>query len=83
MHFLHPQNETIETEGERCRFLFNIESLSDVTIGIILLVISLLLVSLCLILIVKLLRSLLQGEQSLVNNTYSATISEMLADSRN
>ena len=46
---------------EYCPFLFNLPNLSDSTLGFIMLVLSLLLMSVCLVLIVKTLRSLLEG----------------------
>ena len=54
------QNETTQLLKDES-FLFNIDSMSDQTIGIILLVISLLILSTCLVLIVKVLRSSLEG----------------------
>ena len=45
----------------KCDFLLNVDGIGDTTVGVILLLTSLILLSICLILIVKLLRSLLQG----------------------
>ena len=52
------------TEKVHCEFLFNIPDISDVAIGGILLVISLGVLTLCLLLIVKVLKSLLEGSMA-------------------
>jgi len=49
------------TEDDHCHFLFNVPSLADNVIGAILLIISLLMLTICLLLIVKVLRSALEG----------------------
>lgn len=48
-------------EDDYCNFLFNLPTISDNAIGALLLVISLLLLTVCLLLIVKILRSALEG----------------------
>ena len=53
-----------ENGNHYCEFLFNIPDISDVAIGGILLVISLGVLTLCLLLIVKVLKSLLEGSMA-------------------
>ena len=48
-------------QDDHCNFLFNVPSLADNVIGAILLIISLLMLTICLLLIVKVLRSALEG----------------------
>ena len=60
-----------KTQLEKCPFLLNSNILSDKSVGIILFIISLLTLSMCLIFLVKLLHSLLQGinsERKLIHN---------------
>ena len=52
---------TLLPENPEVEFLFDLKDLSDQAIGGILLVIALLLMSICLVLIVKVLRSSLEG----------------------
>eukprot|EP00090_Calanus_glacialis_P021312 TRINITY_DN32887_c0_g1_i1.p1 TRINITY_DN32887_c0_g1~~TRINITY_DN32887_c0_g1_i1.p1 ORF type:complete len:623 (-),score=92.71 TRINITY_DN32887_c0_g1_i1:471-2339(-) len=68
--------EEIEQDQlEKCSFLFNIELLGDKTIGFILFLISLAILSVCLIFLVKLLHSLLQGAVAdLAKKTINADI---------
>ncbi|TRY68652.1 hypothetical protein TCAL_02478 [Tigriopus californicus] len=47
--------------GQKCQFLMNFDGLSDGTLGVVLLIISLVLLTTCLILIVKILHSVLHG----------------------
>ena len=51
----------IEFQDDYCNFLFNVPNLPDNVIGGILLVISLLSLTICLLVIVKVLRSVLEG----------------------
>jgi len=68
-------NGTDAALDERCPFLFNIESISDTAIGLILLGVSLGILSCCLILIVKVLHSLLQGAvANMIRKTINADI---------
>lgn len=73
-------NSTVNSLGEmrsaeKCSFLLNQEVLTDTAIGIILLIASLLILSLCLILIVKVLHSLLQGAvANMIRKTINADI---------
>lgn len=61
--------------AEKCSFLLNQEVLTDTAIGIILLIASLVILSLCLILIVKVLHSLLQGAvANMIRKTINADI---------
>ena len=53
-------------QGQQCGFLLNIPYLDDFVVGIILLIISLLVLSVCLVLIVKVLSALLKGFQLLI-----------------
>ena len=50
-----------QTVGVPCKFLFHDTGLSDTTIGIVLLIVSLVILCLCLIFIVKILHSLMRG----------------------
>ena len=56
--------KSTENGNPYCEFLFNIPDISDVAIGGILLVISLGVLTLCLLLIVKVLKSLLEGSMA-------------------
>jgi len=73
-------NSTVDSLGEmqsadKCGFLLNQEALTDTAIGIILLIASLVILSLCLILIVKVLHSLLQGAvANMIRTTINADI---------
>ncbi|XP_062332916.1 sodium-dependent phosphate transport protein 2A [Osmerus eperlanus] len=57
-----PQNVTTEVNVQRCRHLFADTQLSDLSVGLILLAGSLAVLCSCLVLLVKLLNSLLQGQ---------------------
>jgi len=61
MTLLQNTTESMNETREACNFILNIDSLSDFTLGLILFGISLGSLSACLIFIVKLLHSLLQG----------------------
>ena len=58
-------NETVPGEP-KCPFLFAGTSLSDTEVGVILLVISIVLLCICLICIVKILRSMLRGQMAMI-----------------
>ena len=60
--YLHSVFYTLQ--DDYCNFLFNLPTISDNAIGALLLVISLLLLTVCLLLIVKILRSALEGKLS-------------------
>ncbi|XP_010893545.2 sodium-dependent phosphate transport protein 2A isoform X1 [Esox lucius] len=69
------QNTTPLVNMQKCRHLFVNSSLSDLVVGLILLACSLLLLCTCLVLLVKLLNSLLQGQvakviQKIINTDF-------------
>jgi len=69
------QGEIEQPHLEKCSFLFNMEFLGDKAIGFILFIISLAILSICLIFLVKLLHSLLQGAVAdLAKKTINADI---------
>lgn len=61
--------------GKMCGFLLNIPSLNDLIVGIILLIISLFVLSVCLILIVKVLSDLLKGKTLSITDTMNRSSS--------
>eukprot|EP00794_Sanderia_malayensis_P003575 gene3575-4079_t len=68
-------NKTIKVYSKPCKFLLHDTGLSDTTIGVIVLICSLIILCCCLIAIVKLLNSMLQGKIALairktVNNDF-------------
>ena len=63
--FIYEDNVTVEREP-KCSFLFADTSLSDTEVGVILLVISIVLLCICLICIVKILRSMLRGQMATI-----------------
>ncbi|KAJ8367212.1 hypothetical protein AAFF_G00324250 [Aldrovandia affinis] len=70
------QNTTLQVNIQKCRHLFVDSSMSDLAIGLLLLAISLLVLCSCLVLLVKLLSFLLQGQvttviQRVINTDFS------------